>query len=270
MTYLVYQLEVCPKTQKLHVQGYVEFINGMSYKAIKKLFNDDTMHLESRAGSADQAANYCTKVESRFCPDGEVDSSLLPYVQGPLEFGQRSKQGSRTDLTSAISVLVESGSIRQVAAEFPEIVVKYSRGLDRLLTELQPPSFRALPSMEYHYGEPRTGKSRYCYNLHPDAYRVLDSPQGWFDGYRGQTVVIFEDFQGLFPLGLMLQLLDPYPLQLPVKGGFVSIRATKFLFNSNAHYDNFYRHSHSYMAWCSRFEDVNRCRVQYYPGTSVQ
>lgn len=83
------------------------------------------------------------------------------------------------------------------------------------------------------WGAPRTGKSRKAHEMFPDAYRAADNPNGWFDGYEGQEAVIFDEFTGLFPRQLMLQLLDRYPLQLPIKGGFVAIKATKVVFTSN-------------------------------------
>jgi hypothetical protein len=44
----------------------------------------------------------------------------------------------------------------------------------------------------------------------------------WFDGYEGQKLVLFDDFdKGQISFRLLLRLLDRYPMQVPIKGGFV-------------------------------------------------
>jgi hypothetical protein len=55
----------------------------------------------------------------------------------------------------------------------------------------------------------------------------------WFDGYEGQRIVIIDDFRGEYPLPLLLQLLDRYPMQVPVKGGFSQWCPRKVYITSN-------------------------------------
>ena len=88
MRYLVYQLERAPTTGILHYQGYVEFKRSTKMGGVKKALGSDTVHLEPRQGTRDQARGYCMKEESR--------------IDGPYEFGQyvESEQGKRSDLDS--------------------------------------------------------------------------------------------------------------------------------------------------------------------------
>lgn len=45
----------------------------------------------------------------------------------------------------------------------------------------------------------------------------------WFDGYMGQEVAVFDDFRPWWcRFDYLLRLLDRYPMQVPVKGGFVN------------------------------------------------
>lgn len=54
---------------------------------------------------------------------------------------------------------------------------------------------------------------RYGYG---NVYRVTNNKYP-FDGYRGQDVIVFEEFHDSFPIQEMLILLDGYPLDLPCR-----------------------------------------------------
>ncbi len=95
--YLVYQKEKCPTTKKIHWQGYAEWNEKKSFKQIKKIFNDQTIHIEPRYGNQAQAIIYCTKLESR--------------VEQPIIFGSKKQQGHRSDLDSIVDSM-ESGHTR--------------------------------------------------------------------------------------------------------------------------------------------------------------
>lgn len=60
----VFQLEVCPNTQKLHVQGAFNLHTGMEFKHVKKLFPDETVHI-AVARNWTAAMQYCTKTDSQ-------------------------------------------------------------------------------------------------------------------------------------------------------------------------------------------------------------
>ena len=71
--YIVWQVEKCPKSERLHLQGYVEFNKAFSFKRVKEILGDDTIHLESRKGSRVQARKYCMKEESRIAAPFDRD-----------------------------------------------------------------------------------------------------------------------------------------------------------------------------------------------------
>lgn len=56
------QIERCPKSQRLHVQAYIEFNVSLRRSQVYKTIRGD---LEPRKGSRDQCRKYVTKVESR-------------------------------------------------------------------------------------------------------------------------------------------------------------------------------------------------------------
>lgn len=57
--YAVWQVEACPKTGKIHLQGYVELVRGQRMTWLKKIH--PKIHLEVRKGTQKQAIDYCKK-----------------------------------------------------------------------------------------------------------------------------------------------------------------------------------------------------------------
>ena len=83
------------------------------------------------------------------------------------------------------------------------------------------------------WGDPGTGKTCRAYRDYPDAFWVPGGDKVWFDGYAGQSAIVFDEFYGQMSYHLFLRLCDRYPLKLPVKGGFVECSATTLVFTSN-------------------------------------
>ena len=50
-------------TGQIHWQGYIEFNNKISIKGAKKAMESNTVHLEARKGSRNQAVAYCHKMD---------------------------------------------------------------------------------------------------------------------------------------------------------------------------------------------------------------
>jgi len=68
----------------------------------------------------------------------------------------------------------------------------------------------------------------------PDWFWV--SPGKWFDGYQGQSGLVFDEFRDNWQTySYMLRLLDCYPFRVERKGGFIQMKATRFRFSSNVH-----------------------------------
>lgn len=122
--YLVYQLERCPETKKLHFQGYVCYKSNQRLSALKKF--DDKIHWEQRKGKHSQAKDYCMKEESQ--------------MSGPWEFGSDENisegKGDRSDLKD-IKEMVDNGkSMLDIAEDHFGSFVRYNKGI-QLYKELK-------------------------------------------------------------------------------------------------------------------------------------
>jgi len=231
--YLVYQVERGEQGTE-HLQGYIAFDKPFRLSGVRKLefktaerasvFPFQSAHLAKAKGNAVQNKAYCTKPEGR--------------VAGPWELGEAPKQGDRTDLKEAAEELMRSGDIRAID---PAVFLKYASGCLKLAA-LAPPPRRDNLKVITIVGPTGIGKSYSVHDLYPDVYCVNMGNSGlWWDGYTGQPAVMFEEFKGQVQLQKMLQILDPYPLRLEIKGGLVPARFTIVFITSNYTPDKWYK-----------------------------
>lgn len=115
--YCVYQAEKCPETERVHLQGYIEFNKAVAFGAVKQLLNDASVHLEGRRGTREEARAYCMKPESRYAE--------------PIEFGTwtGSQERARQDLNEARERIQEKRSWNEVLnePELCQILARYPR-----------------------------------------------------------------------------------------------------------------------------------------------
>lgn len=218
ITYLVYGKEV-GESGTPHLQGYMELKAPKKFTTIKKKIL--RAHMETRKGTAQQAADYCKK-------DGD-------YV----EKGEISQQGKRTDIEMATDMIVEGAKMKEVAIANPPVYVKYHKGLHAFKSIILDPR-NEVPTVTVLYGKTGTGKSKTAREITTDPY-VWGPEQGhWFDGYEGQKDVILEEFRAQLTLGMLLRLLDRYDCKVQYKGGMIQFVATNIVITSPTHPQDWY------------------------------
>jgi len=232
--YLVYQKEKCPKTGKMHYQGYIEFSTAMRMQRVKRLFMDNTMHLEKRKGSREQARLYCMKQDTRVEPPVEV---------GKWEAGG---SGKRNDLLDMVArVRADPQNLHQIALEFPSAYCRNRQGLRDIqffaLKAQATQAFREIKTLVI-WGEGGLGKTRWAFENYPSNIRLTQpDSQVWWDEYCGEKTLILDDFYGWLKWGQFLTLLDGYPIRIPTKGGHTWANWTNVIITSNVHPDNWYQ-----------------------------
>lgn len=104
MTYCIWGLEKCPSSEKLHIHYYCEFVEKVSMKWLKEMFNNNTLHCEPRLGTQSQAIDYVKKDETKI-------------FLGPHQFkwkGEPKKQGTRTDLDMMVDMIEDGHTGREI------------------------------------------------------------------------------------------------------------------------------------------------------------
>ncbi|XP_019638159.1 PREDICTED: uncharacterized protein LOC109480408 [Branchiostoma belcheri] len=226
---MVVGAEVSPTTGTPHLQGYVNFSRKVRTPQVKGHLGD-RCHVEKAVGNDHDNERYCSK-------DGNV----------VVRMGHPIRQGQRNDLMAATNFLQENdGDLSALAQEMPETFVRHHRGLEAYVSyaRLQP-ARDFLTRCFVFVGPPGCGKSRLVREYLPDDTTTYYKPEGgWFDGYMGQSDVVLNDFHGDIPRPTFLNMVDRYPLRVPIKGGFVNFAARRVWITTNIFPNHWYTNDH--------------------------
>lgn len=201
MKYLIYGKEIAPTTNKEHWQGYVYFHTLTSLKSIHKLEGFKGVHVEVVRGTSDENIKYCSK-------DGKYK-----------EFGERPKQGKRTDLEKLKEELIKGKKdMDEVIIELSvDENMKYYKALERIRDiHYQKNIKKEMTEGIWLFGETGTGKSHMAFNnFDHKTHYVYEDDNGWWDNYKQQNNVIINDFRGdTMKYNQLLQLCDKWPVSV--------------------------------------------------------
>lgn len=223
VTYLIVGKEVCPSTSTPHLQGYVYLKQRKRLAQLKDLLSP-RVHLEKAKGTPEQNRTYCSK-------DGEyIECGLLP-----------TGQGKRSDLLLVKNAIDEGLPRDEIRDRYFAVYARHYRFFDSYISDkLQPRQWKTKNIV--YWGKTGTGKTKQVYTFHSLDEVYKHTGERWFDGYTGQPVVLFDDFTGaVFPLSYLLQLMDRYPMRVPIKGGFVEWIPKIIYFTSNINPEDWYQ-----------------------------
>ena len=229
VVFIIFQRELCPTTEREHLQGFIRFKQAIRVAGIKKRTCIERIHIEIARGTDDANIKYCSKDESRMVGTTVTKRGKLPGT------------GSRSDLHRLVENIRDNVSVDTLYESFPANMLRYPRGIDNCRSYFM--AFRNWkPIVDVYYGEPGTGKTRTAAEDSPLAYWVgpPHNENVWFDGYNGHEDVIIDDFYGWMKWSLLLQLLDRYPLRVQTKGGTTSFLAKHIVMTSNSHPRDWY------------------------------
>lgn len=231
--YLVWQWEVSPSTNRLHVQGYVRFPGRKTMKTVKKYFGEDSLHLEPARGSEEECKLYCTKEDTRFLVGGEYGT----YKK------EKGLQGHRTDLDSIAKEIVDGKSLREIGVDHPAIYIHYYKGLENFAEMIKPavPEFRDVQVCVI-WGETGVGKTWFV--THRDkVYKTIVGKRNPWDGYKGEEAILLDEFNTnqISPEELNT-LLDGYKLDLAARYYDRPARYTRIYITANSDPTDWYRY----------------------------
>jgi len=216
LRYAVFQREKAPDTGTPHHQGYFEFTQPKWFTTIRNLLSEKTIgvqaHVQQRRKKRSQAREYCMEEETRISPqyyecgsfieDGERCD--LNSIADDIEGGMTNMELSRKYGNKYVTVRAWADEYRQ---DFLERKYKKERRLNIQVT--------------YIFGVTEVGKTRHVLDLFGDenVYRATDYGNRFtgerFDGYKGEDIIVFEEFRSQIKIEKMLNYLDVYAVELP-------------------------------------------------------
>jgi len=219
--YIIGQLERAPTTGTVHVQAYVYIKRYRTLRFWKSKIPSIAAFGKSPTAAKDLIA-YCTKEDSRI-PDSFHEFGRPPRMDGRA-------LNNATVYQQTLDSCKE-GKWEDAIAEHQ---VKYFGNLTKLSAHYAKGIDFDRPRGIWLDGVPGSGKS-YFARHQSDAPFYIKSQSKWWDNYRGEPVVILDDFdkQGSKLSHYLKIWLDQYAFKGEIKGGTVSVAYTQFIITSN-------------------------------------
>lgn len=220
----------CGESGTRHIQGYVEFPRRLRLRSVKAMALQRA-HLEPRRGTALEAIEYCIK-------DGSFE------ILGNLSIDNTGSSKPLDDIQTKIRNGIPLPTIANDHFNYWIIYRKSFEEYDRLC---RPSLIRETLKVFCLWGETGSGKTRYVYytaKLMDTTLWVSPDPKLlWFDGYRGQQIALLDDYRGEASISFLLRVLDIYPIQVPIKGGFTDFTPSTIYITSNHSPESWYAES---------------------------
>lgn len=199
-----------------HTHVYVVFNNSVMFDTLHKKFYG--VHIDKANGSNKENRDYVRK-EGKWLDDVKHETNKPETFE---EWGELPPDRTRRESQSEqIMQMVRDGkSNAEILAEIPTAFNKLpyiEQARQTLLQDKYKDAWRDL-DVTYLWGDTGAGKTRSVMDTYgySKVYQVTnyDHP---FDGYKGQEVIIFEEFRSSLRIDDMLKYLDGYPLMLPCR-----------------------------------------------------
>ncbi len=158
------------------------------------------------------------------------------YIGGRFIYGTAPfHNNSATDWAA-----IKQSAVNQQWSDIPDqVMVRYSVALCRLTTMIpQAPPFRSNIKVFYYWGDSGAGKSTSAfsesqYEDNPTDVYIKGNTTKWWDGYKGESKCIIDDFEGEINLSHLKRWFDKYPCGVEIKGGRLPLKVTQFWVTSN-------------------------------------
>ena len=206
--YAIFGMEEAPDTGRKHLQGFVYWTNAVTGRGAQRRLGlaSGEFHAEAQRGTHAQASDYAKKDAEIIIAHGEIPDP-------------EDRPESAWDY---ILMMVESGaSDLEIMRAYPAHFARCKAGITAIRTELafqHVGEYRDI-QVTYLWGPTGTGKTRSVLESadHPrDVYKVHDYKHP-FDGYRGQDIILFDEFRSSLKLEHMLNYIDGYCVELPCR-----------------------------------------------------
>ena len=203
-----------------HTHIYAAFRNSVMFDTVRSKFYG--AHIDPAKGKHRENRDYIRK-EGKWADTDKADTR----VEGSFkEFGtipdeSEEKAPRMAQLMKHIQEGLSNVEILQIDPSYGFKIREMDQLRQQLLNDKYIRENRKV-TVHYLYGDSGTGKTRSIFEKHPatDICRITSYPPRGnvlFDSYKGQPVLVFEEFHSQISISDMLNFLDIYPVMLPAR-----------------------------------------------------
>jgi hypothetical protein len=202
-----------------HIHLYFVLENVVRFSTVRDRFPHWHLPDTDKRGTSQENRDYIRKEGKWAGTDKEetrVDGTFEEWGEMPVE-----KQGKRTDWTKLYDMIEQGMSDYEIIKAEPKYLLRIEKiAMARrvLLSRDFDSKRRDDLRVVYVWGRTGTGKTTYVCDLfgYKNICRVTNYSHP-FDSYRGQDVIIFEEFRSSLKCEEMLNYLDKHPCELEAR-----------------------------------------------------
>lgn len=232
--------EIGGKTHTYHTHVFLFRSAPIRFSRLCKLFPGADVRMCK--GTAKENRDYIRK-EGKHSNTDKVETNLKDTFE---EYGEvpEERQGQRNDLNVLYDMIKDGMTDYEILEEAPVYMTKLDT-IDRVRETLRYKEFSNKIRdihVEYWYGKSGTGKTSGVLNTYGmDAVYIVDDFRHPWDGYKGQDIVLFDEFDSEhYDFSQMLRWLDIYPVSLPCRYNNKMACYTKVFLTSNRRFEDQY------------------------------
>lgn len=219
-------IRVCQETHQdgsKHFHVLVQRSKKYDIRNAKMLdWNGEHGNYVSARGSYEQVCKYM----------GKEDNDPFEFGIANISMGDRSAETKR-GVKERNELLVKSDLTSLVSSSdlSVERYIQVKKNVDQFKMDLKVIGHYMQRTCIWLYGSPGSGKSRWCRAKYPGFF---SKPQNkWWDGYRGQSAVVLDDYDTPALSHYLKIWSDVYSFWGEIKGGTVACDYSVFVITSN-------------------------------------
>lgn len=199
-----------------HTHVYVAFKNAVMFSTMQQRFYG--AHIEIVKGTHRENRDYVRK-EGKWLDSKKAETNLPETFEESGELPEEPDR--RVKQSEAILAMVEAGaSDSEIMRAYPS-AMNHLKNIEQarqtLLEEKYGVDWRTV-EVTYIWGETGVGKTRSVVEKYgyKNVFRVTNYTHP-FDGYKGQDVILFDEFRSSLKFSDMLAYIDGHPVMLPCR-----------------------------------------------------
>lgn len=196
-SYYVFGFEICPNTQRPHLQGFIQFKKKFSFKKIAKCLE---CHCEVPLKCPEDNIRYCKK-DNKFREEG-IPRGL-------------SKASDKSEKWKELIDLAKKNNIEEIEIRFPSAAIIHRKSLALIRDESIKADHHPERKCVWIWGASGIGKTRWAFDNFDtkDVFTMSDS-DGW-DQYNQEKIALLDEVDDTIQSNWkkLLRWADRYPLK---------------------------------------------------------